>query len=151
MALFDAETFLDEDVGGTLSTERTLVPIGTYESCYIKGVKPQEGIIGKGDRTGEPWARMVFQWVIDDDAVRTELGKTEVVVSQGIMLDLDASGKLDTSKGKNIRLGKLRAALGINDGDVKWREFLNKPATLQIGHEVYKDSPIEAVTAVVGH
>lgn len=151
MALFNPETFLDDDAGGVLSTERTLVPTGTYSNCYIKDVKPSEGIIGKGERAGEPWARMVFVWVIDDDAVRQELNKSEVVLSQGIMLDLDSNGKLDEGKGRNIRLGKLRQALGINDGPVKWRDFIGKPATIQVGHSIYNGNPVEDVIAVAGH
>src|SRR5437899_3342341 len=97
--LFNPDTFLSESAGGPLSTERVLIPANTYSNCYIKDLKPKEGIIKEGDRAGEPWARLNVVWVVDDEALREELGRREIVVTQGIMLDLDAGGGLDTSKG----------------------------------------------------
>lgn len=151
--LFDADTFLDSSAGGPLSTERTLIPEGTYSSCYIDDVKPQEGIIKSGDREGQPWVRINFRWVLDDQALRDKLGRAEVKITQGVMIDLTTDGKLDFSKGKNIRLGKLRQALGINAGDVQWRKFIGIPATIQVKHGINKldQSQTEEVAAVAGH
>jgi len=153
MPLFDPSSFLDSEAGGPLSTERVLVPIGTYPNCYIENVKPQEGIIKEGDRAGQPWVRVNFTWVIDDQEVRDQLDRAEIKLVQGVMLDLTEDGRLDEGKGKNYRLGKLRQALGINDGPVQWRSFIGIPATLQVGHGVNgKDgSPTEEILAVAGH
>jgi hypothetical protein len=152
MSIFNPDTFLDEDAGGPLSTERVLIPIDTYKNCYIETVKPVEGIIKDGERAGEPWAKMNFVWVIDDQEVKDKLDRQRVVVTQGIMLELDATGSLDEGKGKNVRLGKLRAALGINSGKVRWRDFIGVPATISIGHATSdKGTMYEEVTAVAGH
>ena len=48
--------------------------------------------------------------------MKQQLGRDKILVKQGIMLDLDATGqRLDVSKGKNINLGRLREALDMND------------------------------------
>ena len=152
MSVFDPDTFLDEDVGGPMSTERQLIPINTYHPCYVSEVKPSEGIISKGDRAGQPWAKVDLVWVIDNQELRDTLNRAQVKITQGIMLDLDENGKLDTAKGRNVQLGKVRKALGINEGAVKWREFLGKPATLQIVHKPSNldGSMREEVAAVAG-
>lgn len=152
MGIFSQENFLDDEAGGPMSTERVLIPADTYKGCYIKDVKPQEGLIKKGDRTGQPWARVNFVWVIDSPELRDKLIRAEVTINQGIMLDLDDNGEIDTRKGRNVRLGRLRKALGINDGPIRWRDFVNKPATLQIEHKPsdLNGEPTEEIVAVAG-
>lgn len=153
MSLFDPSTFLDSSAGGPLSTERLLVPAGVYSNAYISDVTPKEGTIGEGDRAGQPWVSINFIWVIDDNELRQKMDRAEVKVTQSVMLDLTEDGQLDTGKGKNVRLGKLRKALGINDGDVQWRKFIGIPATIQIAHGVNRktQTPLEEVAAVAGH
>jgi hypothetical protein len=151
MSLFDPNTFLDSDAGGPLSTERVLVPINTYHPCFITDIKPVEGLVKEGDNAGKPWARLDFIWTIDSQELRDLLNRAQVKVTQGIMLDLTEDGQLDTGKGRNVQLGKLRKALGINNGPVQYREFLGKPATLQIGHEATNTGGVrEKVVAVAG-
>lgn len=151
MALFDPNTFLDGDIGGVMSTERTLVPINTYSPAYITDIKMAEGTVSKGDNAGKPWARVDFVWNIDSQELRNAMNRAQVRVTQGVMLDLDEHGNLDLGKGRNVQLGKLRKALGINGEANKWREFLNRPATIQIAHEPGMDgSPREKVVAVAG-
>ena len=54
-------------------------------------------------------------WLVEDAGVKQLLGRDTVTVKQGIMLDLNASGGLDLSKGKNVGLGRLREAVGKNE------------------------------------
>lgn len=152
MSVFNPDTFLDEETGGAMSTERVLIPVNTYSPCYISEVKPTEGIIGKGDRAGQPWAKLDFVWVIDSQELRDMLNRAQVKITQGVMLDLDENGRIDTAKGRNVQLGKLRKALGINETSVKFREFLGKPATIQIVHKTSNldGSMREEVVAVAG-
>ena len=152
MGIFNPENFLDDEVGGPMSTERELIPADTYRNCYVKDVKVQEGIIGKGERAGKPWARLNLVWVIDDQALRDKLNRAEVTITQGLMLDLDDNDRLDTRKGRNVRLGRVRKALGLNEGSIKFKEFIGKTATLQIAHGVNSQdgSATEEVAAVAG-
>ncbi len=55
-----------------------------------------------------------LQWTLDDAGVKTLLGRDEVSVKQGVMLDLSEAGGLDMGKGRNISLGRLREACGLN-------------------------------------
>lgn len=153
MSLFNPEDFLTSSAGGTLSTERTLIPANTYPSASIKDLNIKSGDIQNGDRAGEKWVRLNVVWQIDDQALRDELDRANVVITQGFMLDVTADGELDTGKGKNVRLGKLKKALGMNDGPTVWGDFIGKYATIQVGHGVNsKDgSATEEVVAVAGH
>jgi hypothetical protein len=47
-------------------------------------------------------------------------GRQLVNVRQGIMLDLTPDGGVDTTEGKNVPLGRLRAAVGLNDPSVEF-------------------------------
>lgn len=53
-------------------------------------------------------------WLIEDEGVKEFCGREKVQCRQSVMLDLNESGGLDLGKGKNIGLGKLREALGMN-------------------------------------
>lgn len=152
MSLFDSDNFLGSSAGGTLSTERTLIPANTYSNASIKDLNVKHGTIASGDKAGEAWVRLNVVWSIDDEALRTQLDRANVVITQGFMLDVTPAGELDTGKGKNVRLGKLKKALGLNDGETKWMDFIGKFATIQVSHGVNsKDgTATEEVSAVAG-
>lgn len=151
-SLFDTDNFLSGSAGGTLSTERTLIPANTYPNASIKDLTVKTGTIANGERAGEAWVRLNVVWQIDSQELRDSLSRANVLITQGFMLDVTESGELDTGKGKNIRLGKLKKALGMNDGETKWMDFIGKYATIQVGHGVNsKDgTATEEVTAVAG-
>jgi hypothetical protein len=153
MSVFDTENFLSSSAGGTLSTERTLIPADTYANANIKDLKINHGIIGSGDNAGKPWVRLNVIWQIDSQELRDLLDRAFVTVTQGFMLDVTEDGELDTGKGKNVRLGKLKKALGLNEKEAQWAEFIGKYATIQVAHGVNgKDgSATEEVVAVAGH
>lgn len=152
MSLFDTDNFLSSSAGGTLSTKRELIPIGTYSDCSIKDLKMGHGTIGQGERAGDPWARLSVVWEIHDTELKDKMDRSVVTIIQGIMLDVTPDGELDVSKGKNIRLGRLKHALKLNDGESSWQDFLGKRGVLQVGHGVNsKDgSATEEVLAVAG-
>lgn len=109
--MFDVNSFLDQTVDQAMDTKSVPVPVGEYL-----------GIIEKVD--ARPWTSkndptksgvvLDIQWVIEDDGVKQALGRDKVTVKQGVMLDLTDTGGLDLSKGRNIGLGKLRAAVDLN-------------------------------------
>lgn len=108
---FDAQSFLDAAVSGTNDTKLIPVPVGEYQA-FIDKVEPRPWQSKDGSKSGI--ALDVF-WSIEDQDVKSFLGRDTVTVKQGIMLDLTSEGKLDMSKGKNIGLGRLREAVGKND------------------------------------
>lgn len=107
MSDFNPDTFMQEEQNVELDTEFTPIPEGEY-SGIIKDVK--------ADTTPKGAALLAVTWLIDDEEVREHTGMPEPTCRQTVWLDLDASGHLAAGANKNVGLGKLRAALGQNDG-----------------------------------
>jgi hypothetical protein len=77
-------------------------------------------------------------WEIEDQDVKTYLGRDSVKVKQGIMLDLTPEGKVDVAKGKNIGLGRLREAVGKNDaGPFSFSSLPGLFAKVAVSHREY--------------
>lgn len=110
--MFDPDQFLGMQVTGSNDTKSIPVPVGEY-TAIIEEVKVRSWT-AKDDPTKSGLA-LDLLWEIDDQAVRDELGRDKVVCKQGIMLDLTDAGTLDMGKGKNLGLGRLREATGLND------------------------------------
>jgi hypothetical protein len=112
MSQFDPAAFLDQSISGTLDTKMQPCPEGEF-IAVIDSVNPRPWNSKDGTKAG---VALDILWTIDDAGVKATLGRNRILVKQGIMLDLDATGqRLDVSKGKNINLGRLREALGMND------------------------------------
>lgn len=111
MTMFSPEQFLDMQVTESNDTKVIPVPAGEY-LAVVKEVKirPWQS---KADPSKAGIA-LDLQWSIDDAGVKTLLGRDEVNVKQGVMLDLTDAGGLDMGKGRNISLGRLREACGLN-------------------------------------
>lgn len=119
---FDPDNFLQQNVDGPLATEFTLVPQGEYPATiddFDKDALEQISFEYKrGPKAGQPgvMTKLNLPFVINDDAVRAELGRDKVVITRQLILDLDDQGKLAEGKNKNVELGRIRDALGQNDG-----------------------------------
>ncbi len=68
--------------------------------------------------TGQPRSAPTLRitWHILDEGVKAQLGIDPVKVQQDMFLDVDeATGQLSTDKNKNIQLGRIRTAVGLNE------------------------------------
>lgn len=115
---FDPSSFMNQTVDSEMSTQVEQCPEGEFPAM-IEPIDAEKdfasGEIQNGDRAGETWVRFTPRYVIQDGAIQAQLGREKVVVrDDGMWLDFDSSGQLDASKGKNVRLGQLRDALGQN-------------------------------------
>jgi hypothetical protein len=146
--MLDVNSFLEQASGET-STKRVPIPAGTYRA-YIQKVGFASGTVSKaGENYGKPWARADITWEIDDDELRAKLNRASILVTQGIMLELDPSGsKIATGEGVNIRYGKFRAAIGKNGASDRPADFVGCGAMIQIDHEMYEDQVQERVKSV---
>jgi hypothetical protein len=126
--MFDPNTFLSETVTGANDTKYVPVPQGEYPAI-IKEVKARQ--MDRKDRPGEKSTVADIVYEIDDANVKQVTGLDNPTVRQSVWLDLTPNGKLDMSKGKNIQLGKLREALGLND-DTKPFSFDQLPGRAAI-------------------
>jgi len=128
MSTFNAEAFMNTEIEGTLDTTFTPIPEGEYQAV-IKEVKP--------DTTpkGSPLLEVI--WIIDDEGVRELTGLDEPTSRQTVWLDVNEQGNLLLAKNKNVGLGKLREALGQNDGK-PWTPtmMLGQVATVNIKHRM---------------
>lgn len=109
--MFSPEQFLDMQVTESNDTRAIPVPVGEY-TAVAEEVKCRQWQ-SKKDPSMSGLA-LDIKWSIDDAAVKELLGRDKVTVNQGIMLELTDSGGLDMGKGRNIGLGRLREALGLN-------------------------------------
>lgn len=110
-SVFNPEAFLDATTEESMSTSTLPCPEGEYPATIKElKIRPWQS---KKDPTQAGYAADIL-WSIDDQAVLQHLERKEVLVKQGIMLDLTEQGGLDCSKGKNVGLGRLREAVNLN-------------------------------------
>lgn len=109
--MFSPEQFLDMQVTESNDTKSIPVPVGEY-TAVIEEVKVRQWQSKKDPSMSG--LTLDVKWSVDDSAVKELLGRDKVTVNQGIMLDLTDSGGLDMGKGRNVGLGRLREALGLN-------------------------------------
>lgn len=107
---FDPQSFLDSSITEALDTKIIPCPVGEYQGI-IEKVVPRQWSSKDGAQSGI--ALDVF-WMVEDQGVKDFVGRDTVIVKQGIMLDMTSDNRLDTAKGKNVGLGRLREATGHN-------------------------------------
>ncbi|MCZ6775840.1 MAG: hypothetical protein O7D34_05230 [Ignavibacteria bacterium] len=108
---FDPASFLMQETSDQMDTQFVLIPAGEYPAM-IKTVAARQQ-----QNPADPailWTILDVTYAIDDAGVREETGLPEPTIRQSIFLDLGADNKLDAGKGKNVNLGRLREAVGLN-------------------------------------
>ena len=143
---FDAQSFLDASVSGTNDTKLIPVPIGEYQA-FIDSVEPRPWQSKDGTKSG---IALDILWSIEDQDVKSFLGRESVKVKQGVMLDLTDSGKLDMSKGKNIGLGRLREAVGHNEAGrpFSFNMLPGSGAKVSVSHRIVNDDVFAEIKGV---
>lgn len=115
---FDAAALLNQTQSEAHSTQVEACPPGEYQSV-IQSVDIKDFQYRQGDRAGQTGYRLEVVHLIVDPQVEAQLGR-QPVVRQSILLDVTPTGGLDTSKGKNVGLGRLREAVGQNRAGMAW-------------------------------
>lgn len=105
MSVFDVDSFMTEEVTEALSTSLTPLDEGEY-AAVVESVEV---------KTPGDYVILEALWQIDEDDAEAACGRRNVKIKQAIFLDI-VDGRMDTSNGKNVGLGRLREALGQNDG-----------------------------------
>lgn len=136
MSVFDPDSFLETSTEGAMDTQYKPIPVGEY-AAVIEDIKLQS-FPGKDGE--ERHVLNVIYNIIDSDLL-AELERDKVTVRQSIWLDLTPTGAFDLGPGKNVGLGKLRAAVGQNHGS--WAPRMLKgagPLLVNVGHRPAKNS-----------
>lgn len=135
---FDPDAFIQTVVTEPNDTVIEPVPIGEYHAII------KDFTIHKDRQTkaGEPIYPMDVIWSIQNPEIKERLGRNEVTSRQSIFLDITANGALDMGKGKNVGLGRLREAIGMNSGPFSFASLKGAgPAKVSIKHDPDKNDP----------
>ena len=150
-SLFNPETFLAETVTGAMDTKYPVIPAGEY-AAISKSITARKMPNTKHPDQGS-FTVIDITWAIDDAGVKEATKLENPTCRQSVFLDLDAEGKLDTSATKNVQLGRLREALGLNSADQEFSfsQLVGQPALVKIEHSpnpTDADNPYSNVTKV---
>lgn len=108
---FDPDQFLNSEIQGEMSTKLIPCPVGEYPAI-IDSVKGRTWQSRDGTKSG---VALDVMWSIEDENVKQFVKRDKVLVRQDIMLNLDEDNKISTKEGDNVGLGRLRAAVNLND------------------------------------
>lgn len=142
MSIFDPESFMQSSVTGAHSTEYELCPEGDYNAVVLR-----DGFSAREVTRQDGSASHVLDVPCQIDAPEKE-GANQKIVRYSVWLDLNESGGFDMSKGKNVRLGRLREAVGQNDPSRPWAllDLVGQPLRVKVQHSA--DGKYANVTAV---
>lgn len=146
--MFDAQSFLDMSVTESNSTEFVPVPEGDYTGVAEK-VDVRQWT--KKDDPSVSGLTLEVQWKIDaTQELKELLGRDSIIVKQGVMLDLTDAGGLDMGKGRNVQLGKLRAALDLNNPGqaFSFTQIVGRIAKVQVKQRVHEGAVYAEVKSV---
>lgn len=136
MGTFNPAQFLSGTTQEAGSTKFDPVPQGDYnaqiEKIDFREVETKNGMSIAAD---------IF-WNIFDPNVEAALGR-KPQVKQGFFIDQDTSGGLDMSKGKNIKLNRVREAVGQNVPGQPWSPemMVGQIAQIHVTVTPAKDDP----------
>lgn len=145
--MFNPEQFLDQQIVESNSTQSVPVPVGEFLS--VAGEVKSRQWTAKDDPSKTGIALDII-WNIDDASVKELLGRDKVTVKQGIMLDINEAGQLDMGKGRNVGLGRLREALGLNvpGQPFSFNMIPGRVAKISISHRIDGENIYAEVKAV---
>lgn len=154
---FDPNAFLEAQISevnerrNPLPTENPEDTNGFY-TAVIGEVTTASGIIGKGDRQGQPWVSMVIPLKLEiPKQFQDSLGfGPNFTITDRAFLDLTPQGGLDNGPGKNRQQKAYREACDMNKpGDVfAWRMLTGRVVKVKISHEMYEGVVQERVSGV---
>lgn len=140
---FDAQSFLQQTVEEPMATEPVLIPPGEYEAVIDK-------VGARAPKDNDAGVNLQITWEILDEALKAELDRPKIIVSQFMFVELDESGRIGTGGDKNWRLGQIRAAIG--QAGNPWHPNMLQgagPVRIRVVHNTYNNNTSAQVDRVV--
>lgn len=120
---FNPELLLNQQTSDSNSTELLLHPEGEFIGVIrpISAESFRSFDIKKGERAGQKGYSLdlMFDTNDDDKSLEAYLGR-KPAARYSTMLDIKPDGTIETGKGRNVGLGRLREALGQNGQGRPW-------------------------------
>ena len=157
MSAFDPNVFLDAQTTD-VNEKRPNIPAENPEDtngmylAVIGEIKTESGVIGKGEKTGQPWISMIIPLKLQLPASVQALGlPNEFQLTDRAFLDLTPQGGLDNAKGKNRRQKDYRDATGMNvkGTPFAWRMLQGRTVKVKVTHELYEGNIQERPTQIL--
>lgn len=147
---FNAEAFLNQTVPGPMSTITIPCPEGEFKAFVDDGDNAITFQEGGQDRNGNDLSpRMKVNFAITGDQLpNQQLKRDKVLVALNIWLDVEGD-QIATEEGKNVGLGRLRKALGQNEGS--WNPLMMKgkgPVMIKVSQRSDKNEPTQKYAEV---
>jgi hypothetical protein len=144
MSTFDIAAFQNATFEGSNDTVLTPCPEGDFLGV-IKNPEVRAWKSRDGTKEG---LSLDYTVEIDDPRVTSVTGRSPTRVRGGCMLDLTENGTLDMGKGKNVSLGRLREATGLNSGKFGFPMLEGQMILAKISTRVDGDRTFDEVKAV---
>lgn len=135
---FNPDVFLQQTTSEEMETHFRPCPPGDWRAI-IDDVSARRGVSEKGNA----WTMLNVTWEVLDGEPKQATGLERVLVRQSLFLDLNEDGSLASGVNKNVRLGKLRDAVGQNTGG-PWSPAMLKgagPALIHVVHDANPNDP----------
>lgn len=132
--VFDPDAFLTTTTTDAMDTRFDPIAVGEYPGI------PEKLEVRQFNGTKDPsktYTSLDITWDVDAPGEKARLGRDKLSVRQSLFLDMSAAGGLDTGKGKNIGLGRLREALNLNTPGVpfSFNDLIGRgPARISVTH-----------------
>lgn len=147
MGAFDPTQFLDVKTTEANSTNVQPCPEGEYIGMIAEDVTFKEI---QSNKTGLTYIVAQIPFSIDDPTVTAVTDRSPTKVRYDLFVDFTETGALDVSKGKNVGLGRLREACGLNKPGVpfSFRDFTGKMCKIKVKHRTDGEKVFDEVAAV---
>lgn len=138
--LFDSSSLMQENLEAN-AIKRTPLPVGETTAQIMK-MEIKDGKAGqKAKNPGAPWYRLDCTLEITDPEYLKGVGdgtREKAITFLGIMLDM-TDGRISTGDDKNVRLGQLRDAAGVNGQPLN--ALMGQYIRIQMGQKPHPDDP----------
>jgi hypothetical protein len=148
--LFDPVDLMNSNLEAN-ATKRTPLPVGEVNAQITK-IEITDGVSGPASKKpGTPWARLDCTLEITDPEYLRGVGdgtREKAITFLGIMLDMQ-DGKIASGEDRNVRLGKLREACGVNGQPLG--ALNGQVLRIAISHKPNPNQPDETISEVTNY